>query len=79
MTQNMELLTNAAKAVLLLRIAHELTVCARDTYEVGTENVLQPQVLRAYNELLHRVTASARDHVTAGSRDSLARDFGHDE
>ena len=63
MTQNMELLTNAAKAVLLLRIAHELTVCARDTYEVGTENVLQPQVLRAYNELLHRVTASARDHV----------------
>jgi hypothetical protein len=41
-----------------------LTVCARDTYEVGTENVLEPQVLRAYNELLHRVTAAVCDHLS---------------
>src|SRR2546430_6043449 len=27
------------------RIAHTLTICARDTYEVGTKNVLDPQTL----------------------------------
>ena len=34
----------------------------------GTERVLQPEVLRSYNELLHRVTGAARDHLlgTAG-------------
>lgn len=33
------------------------------TYDVGTDDVLQPKLLRAYNELLHRVTASLRDHI----------------
>jgi hypothetical protein len=37
---NIESLSPAAKAALLARIAHTLTVCARDTYEVGTENAL---------------------------------------
>ena len=59
-----EPLSHAAKIVLLTRIAHLLTVSARaTTYEVGTDNVLQPQLLRAYNELIHRVTGSIRDHV----------------
>ena len=43
MSLNIELLSPAAKTALLARIAYTLTVCARDTYEVGTENVLDPQ------------------------------------
>ena len=58
-----ESLSHAARAILLTRIAHLLTVSARGTYEVGTENVLKPQLLRAYNELLHRVTGAIRDHI----------------
>jgi hypothetical protein len=64
MSLNIESLSSAAKARLLARIAHSLTVCARYTYEVGTENVLHPQTLRAYNELLHRVTSSVVSHLS---------------
>jgi hypothetical protein len=56
-------LSPEVKTVLLAQIAADLTVCARDTYEVGTEVVLDPQALRAYNELLHRVTGAVRDHL----------------
>lgn len=47
----------------LARLAHALTVYARSTYEPGTSRVLEPELLRAYNEVQHRVTASLRDHV----------------
>jgi hypothetical protein len=57
--------------MLLARIAHALTVCARDTYEVGTDNVLSPQKLRAYNELLHRVTGSLVSHLSGEKGYSL--------
>lgn len=56
-------LSHTARTLLLARIAHLLTVSARGTYEVGTENILKPSLLRSYNELLHRVTAALRDHV----------------
>ena len=56
---------------LLARIVHTLTVPARDTYEVGTENVLDPQTLRAYNELLHRVTSSVVSHLSRSEGFSL--------
>lgn len=46
---NVESLSNHAKTVFLTRLANVLTICARDTYEVGTERVLQPEVLRSYN------------------------------
>ena len=36
---------------------------ARGAYEVGTENIIKPQLLRTYNELLHRVTGAMRDHL----------------
>ena len=60
---NTESLSRAERTAVLARLACELTICARTTYEVGTENVLEPQVLRSYNELLHRVTAAVREHV----------------
>jgi hypothetical protein len=56
-------LSPSARTALLARIAHVLTICARDTYEVGTEKVLEPQVLRSYNELLHSVTGAVVHHV----------------
>lgn len=63
MPLNVESLSSHAKTVLLARLANALTICARDTYEVGTDRVAQPELLRAYNELLHRVTGAATDHL----------------
>jgi len=65
MSLNIESLSNVSKAALLARFAHALTICARDTYETGIDRVLEPEVLRAYNELLHRVCGSVTDHLTA--------------
>jgi hypothetical protein len=71
MSLNTESLSSAARTAFLARIAHTLTVCARDTYEVGTENVLDHQTLRAYNELLHRVTSSVVSHLSGSQGQSL--------
>jgi hypothetical protein len=71
-----------AKTVLLASLASTLTICARDTYEVGTHRVVQPELLRAYNELLHHVTGAARDHLQESKGYSLQdilgmlREFG---
>ena len=35
MSLNLESLSDEAKTALLARIAHTLTICARDTYEFG--------------------------------------------
>jgi hypothetical protein len=67
---NLESLSDDAKTPYLARIAHTLTICARDTYEFGTENVLNPQMLRAYNELLHQVIGSVISRL-AGSQESV--------
>lgn len=40
----------------------------RRTYEVGTDNMLKPQVLRSYNELLHCVAGAVVSRET-GSDD----------
>jgi hypothetical protein len=44
------------KAALLAKIAHELTMRARDTYEPGTRGVTDPARLRGINEVIHRLT-----------------------
>lgn len=71
MSLNVESMSNHAKTVLLARLASTLTICARDTYEVGTDRVVQPELLRAYNELLHRVTGAVRDHLLESKGYSL--------
>ena len=63
MALNVESLSNHEKTVLLARLANELTICARDTYEVGKDRALQPELLRAYNELVHRITGAVSDHL----------------
>jgi hypothetical protein len=84
MPVNTESLSDSARVLFLARLAHLLTICARDTYEVGTEDVLDPRRLRAYNEVLHRVTASVVSHLrreegySLESIIELLRSFGVD-
>jgi hypothetical protein len=66
-----EFLSHGERTALLARIAFELTICARDTYEAGTDNVSNAKDLRAYNELLHRVTAAVAEHVSGTDSFSL--------
>lgn len=63
MVRDFDALSEEETILLLARLAHEWTVAARGTYEVGTENVLNPVALRAYNEVQHRITGSLRDHL----------------
>jgi hypothetical protein len=41
----------------LVRLSHELTSAARETYTPDTEEIASPRQLRAYNEMQHRVAA----------------------
>jgi hypothetical protein len=70
MPLSLESLSDDAKTAYLARVAHTLTICARDTYEFGTENVLNPETLRAYNELLHQIIGSVVSRL-AGSQESV--------
>ena len=60
---NLQSLSDVARAELLARVAYRLTICARDTYEVGTDDVVEPKILRAYNELLHRVIRAVSSYL----------------
>ena len=50
-------LSTNAKLRFWARVSHQLTVIARDTYELGTEDVASPSRLRDANELQHRLTS----------------------
>jgi hypothetical protein len=45
-----------AQTDFLVRLAHALTILARDTYDVGREGLTHPARLRLLNEVEHRVT-----------------------
>jgi hypothetical protein len=68
---NTESLPSTARTELLAQIAYELTICARDTYEVGTDKVLEPELLRLYNELQHRVAGAIVQHLLGTDGNSL--------
>jgi hypothetical protein len=53
------------KVVVLAWIMYELTVAARDTYEVGTDKVRDAARLRSFNELQHRLSAQAAKYAAA--------------
>ena len=48
-------LSNEEKADFLARLAFELTIAARDAYEVGTGDLTNPQLIRSVNEIQHRI------------------------
>lgn len=45
------------KLFFFARLCHELTVVARDTYRVDTDEVKDPSRLRAFNQIQHVVTS----------------------
>jgi hypothetical protein len=47
-------LSDAEQAQFLVRFSFELTIAARDTYEIGGTGVEKPDRLRLVNEVLHR-------------------------
>jgi hypothetical protein len=53
----------------LVCLSHELTILARDTYEVGSTGLTHPARLRTINEVQHRIIA----HVLALLRNDPAR------
>lgn len=57
------------QARFLALLAHELTVAARDAYEVGADGLNDPARARAINEVQHRVTG----HLVALLRGDPAR------
>ena len=62
-------LTTADQTQVLATFAHELTVAARDGYEVGGVGLTDSGWLRTVNEVQHRVTA----HLAALLRDDFKR------
>jgi len=48
-------LSSEEKANFLARLAFELTIMARDTYEVGTDDLTNPKLMRSINEIQHRI------------------------
>ncbi len=48
-------LSNDEKANFLARLAFELTIAAREAYEVGTEDLTNPKLMRSINEIQHRI------------------------
>jgi hypothetical protein len=82
MPQNIESLSNSAKLAFLAHLAHALTICSRETYEQGIDNVREPLVLRSYNEVLHRVTGAIVHRAVGTDGPSIeavlemVRDFG---
>jgi hypothetical protein len=56
-------LGGADRAQWLARLASALTVAARDTYEVGGDDIRDPKRMRRFNELLHRVVNQLRHQI----------------
>ena len=51
-------LTGEQQVRVLASYAHELTMIAREGYEVGTEHLTNPALVRRINEIQHRVTSA---------------------
>jgi hypothetical protein len=66
-------LSKRERLIFLARLAAELTVCARGTYEADSSKVSKPEQLRVFNELQHRVVGHLRD-LLIGSHDRYPDD-----
>jgi hypothetical protein len=68
--QAYERMPESRKAIVLAWIIHELTIEARDTYEVGTDGVDDPERLRRFNEVQHRLAGRLAMQIS-GSTDTM--------
>jgi hypothetical protein len=66
-------LTPAEQLRFLVDIGMDLTMAARDCYEVGTDLLTDPVRMRQLNEIQHRVLGHAR-RLIGGSRDRYPDD-----
>jgi len=57
-------LTTEQQTRVLASYAHELTLVAREGYEVGTEHLINPALVRRINEIQHRVTSTIVSRLT---------------
>jgi hypothetical protein len=57
------LLTRAERTQWLARFVAALTVAARDTYEVGGDDIVDPKRMRRFNELIHRAVNQLRHQL----------------
>jgi hypothetical protein len=55
--QSFLILDAPSQARVLARVAHMLTIHARESYEVGTDGVNDTISLRRSNEVMHRLTS----------------------
>ncbi|ALG68404.1 hypothetical protein [Beggiatoa leptomitoformis] len=54
-------LDDAQRRCYWSRVAHALTIDARGSYRVGTDDLDHPKMLRCYNELQHRLLSYLYD------------------
>jgi|GEM_PF-3256142 len=64
----------SGQIVFLSKLLYIISMLARDTYEAGTNKVNQPQLLRRYNELLHR-TSTQQLYVAKSKLDRMPDDI----
>ena len=50
-------LSERLKLIFLAQLSHSLTVAARESYEIGTERLVKPELLRKVNEFQHRISS----------------------
>jgi hypothetical protein len=62
-------LSDQEKAAFLCRLAFEMTIVARETYEAGSEGLEDPILMRSVNELQHRILS----HASSLLRGSMSR------
>ena len=53
-------MSNSEKLVWLTEMLCKISMYGRNTYEYGTDQVTNPQDLRVFNELIHRVAVFAK-------------------
>ena len=55
------------------RLLYELTMLARSTYAVGGNSLNEPERMRRFNELFHRIASQQRDDIDgiAGRPDAV--------
>lgn len=47
--------TELQQAKFLSRLAHQITIFARDTYEINSNSIQDPIRLRGINEIMHQI------------------------
>jgi hypothetical protein len=60
-------MVQSQKIIWLSKLLFIISMFARDTYQVGTDQVEKPKKLRKYNELLHRIAAFQLEIATEKS------------